>query len=495
MSLHAGDQLGPYVITGLLGQGGMGEVFKAHDTRLSRFVAIKLIGRHLREQEESRRRLMTEAQAIAALSHAHIRALHDTGHQGGLDFLILEYLDGETLADRLQAGPVPLPDLVGWAIEIAEALEYAHARNIFHRDLKPSNIFITRAQGAKLMDFGLAAMKSATSQDLAQLGTEPVRLTAEGTLVGTLPYFAPERLNGADADARADIFSYGAILYEMLTGKPAFEGSTQAQLIAAILTQEPVLPRSESAGLGELRLLIRSCLAKEPQERWQSMSDAAIVLRSVASALKTTREPSVRDRYRSFRLPVAAGLVLATMAIVAFSLRRHDERVEPRPLSFTIGPPTGTTLGLTDSTAKTAQFAIAPDGHAVVFVVSAEGRAQLWIRQIDQIEPRRLEGTLGASYPFWSPDSRQIGFFADRRLKRIAELGGPSQPICDATNGRGGSWNAAGEIVFCTEQHIPAASRSRHRRYATAPCPASSTTEQPKVASISSRRRSRAVSG
>jgi serine/threonine protein kinase/Tol biopolymer transport system component len=448
MTLKAGDRLGPYRITAPLGTGGMGEVFKAQDTRLNRFVAVKLIGRHLREHEESRRRLMVEAQAVAALSHPHICGLYDTGHDGGLDFLVLEYLEGETLAERLERGPIPLRDLVGWAIEIAQALEYAHSRDIVHRDLKPSNVFITRASGAKLMDFGLAAMKHATANDLARLGTKPVRLTAKGTIVGTLHYFAPERLKGADADARSDIFSYGALLYEMFSGKPAFEEATQAQLIAAILTREPELAPASHGDSDELRLLIRSCLAKEPHDRWRSMADAEIVLRAVASNLKTTRAP-VSERRQGPWIPALAALALTLATLgAAVALTRRGEPSSQMSVSFTIEPPAGTSMGLTDSTNRTAQFAVAPDGHAVVFVVSANGRDQLWIRDVSHIEPRPVDGTFGASYPFWSPDSRDIGFFADRQLKRIAASGGPAQRVCDATNGRGGTWNPSGTILF-----------------------------------------------
>ena len=239
MALEAGTQLGPYVLVEALGAGGMGEVFKAHDTRLNRFVAVKIIAGERHDLEELRVRFATEARAIAGLNHPHICGLYDTGVERGRPYLVMDTLEGETLADRLGHGPLPLRELLGLGIEVADALAFAHRRGIVHRDLKPANVFITRSGGAKLLDFGLAAMRGATDAGLAQLATQPVRVTDAGSIVGTLHYIAPERLDGHDADARSDIYALGAILYEMLSGRRAFDEPTQARLISAILTGEP----------------------------------------------------------------------------------------------------------------------------------------------------------------------------------------------------------------------------------------------------------------
>ena len=447
MALEAGAALGPYVLVEALGAGGMGEVFKAHDTRLDRFVAVKIIAGERHDVEESRVRFATEARAIAGLNHPHICGLYDTGVERGRPYLVMEYLEGETLADRLGHGPLPLRDLLGLGIEVADALAFAHRRGIVHRDLKPANVFITRAGGAKLLDFGLAAMRGATDAGLAQLATQPVRVTDAGSIVGTLHYIAPERLDGHDADARSDIYALGAILYEMLAGRRAFDEPTQARLISAILTGEPAPFDPPSGTPPELRTLVQVALSRDPAERWQSAADVARMLKGIASRLgRRDDEPHAR---RTWKWPLAVSSLIAAAALL-FAIGAWSRRGPERsPVSFFVHPPSGTTLGLTESTVQSAQLAISPDGRLLVFVAAeSNGKHQLWLQPLDRVEARRLANTDGATYPFWSPDGRYIGFFADKRLKRILSGGGPAESLAEAPNGRGGTWTKDNEIVF-----------------------------------------------
>jgi eukaryotic-like serine/threonine-protein kinase len=457
MPLHPGDRLGPYIVVHSLGAGGMGEVFKAEDTRLRRFVALKVIARDRQEIEESQQRFASEGRAIAALNHPHICTLYDTGFADGRPYLVMEYLEGETLAQRLARGRRPLGELVGLAIEIADALDYAHRHGIVHRDLKPANVFIAKHGGAKLLDFGLSAMRRATDAALAQLATEPMRLTAEGAIVGTLHYLAPERLTGQDADARADIYAFGVILHEMLSGNRPFDEPTQAGLIAAILRGEPAPLDPPPGTPAELQTVARLALARDPDDRWQSIGDVAKMLKAVAARLGTASRESAATTpwYRRTLVPALIAIAIAGIAAAVAWRARPVPPAEPL-VSFLLPPPDGGAFGLTDSSVQTAQFAVSPDGRAIAFAASsADGRRRLWLRSVDNVEPRPLDHSDGASYPFWSPDGRYMAFFADGRLKKMPASGGPAETICEATNGRGGTWNAQNDIVFAPNNYTP----------------------------------------
>jgi eukaryotic-like serine/threonine-protein kinase len=447
--LKRGEVVGPYVVIAHAGAGGMGEVYQARDTRLNRLVALKVIGTDDDHRGELARRFAAEAKAIAALSHPHICTIHDVGHHDGRNYLVLEYLEGEVLAERLKRGPLTAKELVQYAIEMADALEFAHRHGVVHRDLKPSNVFLCRGAGTKLLDFGLARMREAAARPdaLSSLATEPVEITSESAIVGTLAYMAPERLDGRVADARSDIFGYGAILYEMLTGRKAFAENTQARLIAAILTSDPPPAQPRADIPSALEWIARDCLAKDPNDRWQSMADVARVLRNLAHpSLGTAPRTTAHD----WRWKAAAGLLplAALTGLVAWLLvgSPNDlERVDPVVLA--IPPPTGQAFAMTESTVPSAQFAVAPDGKTIVFVGRSEGEPQLWIRELGRPEARSVPETAGASYPFWSPDNLFIGFFANGTLKKVGLTGRSPQPLCKAPNGRGGTWQD-GTIVF-----------------------------------------------
>ncbi|MDA2930745.1 protein kinase [Acidobacteria bacterium AH-259-O06] len=448
MSLASGTRLGPYEIITLLGAGGMGEVYRARDTRLDRTVAIKVLPSHLSDNPGLRQRFEREARTISRLNHPHICTLYDIGHHQGIDFLVMEYLEGKTLADRLAKGALPIDQALRYAVEIADALDKAHRQGVVHRDLKPGNIMLTET-GAKLLDFGLAKLRPppAAAASLSALPTEEASLTAEGTILGTFQYMAPEQLEGKEADARTDIFAFGALLYEMATGRKAFEGKSQASLIAAILERHPP-PISTLQPLTPPALdhAVRRCLAKEPDERWQSANDLTGELKWIVEAGSQAGLPApvlARRRSRQRLGWIAAGALclplIATLSLSVIHLREVPQ--EAHPMRFFVSPPEQVTL---------ARFpVISPDGKHLVFETrSADSPNLLWVRSLDSLTARSLPGTEGALYPFWSPDSRFIGFFSRGKLKKVPLSGGPPQTLCDAPAGRGGSWNRDGTIVF-----------------------------------------------
>ncbi len=465
MTLAAGTRLGPYEIVAAIGAGGMGEVYRARDTRLERTVAVKVLPAHLSTSPESRQRFDREARMISQLSHPHICALYDVGHQDGMDYLVMEYLEGETLADRLVKGRLPIEQILRYAIEIADALDKAHHDGIVHRDLKPGNVMLTKS-GVKLLDFGLAkAVLPPSSAPATALPTMTPALTQEGTILGTFQYMAPEQLEGKEADTRTDIFAFGAVLYEMATDRKAFSGTSQASLISSIMGSEPA-PISSISPMTPPALdrVVKTCLAKDPDDRWQTAHDVGVQIRWIAEGGSAVGLPAAIPAHRTNRERIAwvlAALSLsALIAFAALSFRRQP--VEARVTRFPVLPPEKAAFTLPGETAS-AQPALSPDGRLLAFVAISPGdRKLLWVRPLDSVEAQSLAGSEDASYPFWSPDSRFIGFFGHGKLKRLDLSGGPPQTLCDASAGRGAAWSPNGTIVFTPTQseglyRIPAA--------------------------------------
>jgi serine/threonine protein kinase len=453
--MDAGTRLGPYEILTPLGAGGMGEVYKAKDTRLDRTVAVKVLPQHLSASSEVRQRFEREAKTISQLSHPHICALYDVGNQDGVEYLVMEYLEGETLAERLLRGALPTEQTLRYGIEIADALDKAHRQGIVHRDLKPGNVMLTKS-GVKLLDFGLAkaVQPAASASPLTSLPTQAPALTAEGMILGTFQYMAPEQLEGREADARTDIFAFGAVLYEMATGKKAFSGSSQASLISAILRDEP-LPISQVQLMAPPALdrLVRGCLAKNPEDRWQSAGDVGKQLKGIAEGSEAVLPGSGIARRRKGRERLA-WLSFAAAALAALLLALLPLRQRPAPsarFESSILPPEKNHFVFRGS-----PLAVSPDGRRIAFTAeSADGTRRLWVRSFDAASAQPLPGTEGAMRPFWSPDSRSVGFFADGKLKRIEASGGSPQTLCDAPSGRGGTWNRDGVILFCPATQAP----------------------------------------
>ncbi len=456
MPLTPGSRLGPYEILAPLGAGGMGEVYSARDTRLDRTVAVKVLPEHLSKDPGLRQRFEREARAASSLNHPHICTLHDVGSQDGVDFLVMEYLEGETLASRLARGPLPLDEALRCAIQIADALDKAHRQGLVHRDLKPSNVMLTKT-GAKLLDFGLAKSTAAATAaaPLTQAATATSPLTAAGTLVGTFQYMAPEQIEGAEADVRSDIFAFGLVLYEMVTGRRAFEAKTQASLIAAILEREPQ-PISALAPMPPpaLERLVKTCLAKDPQQRRQTVHDVLLDLRWIAEGGSQAGVPLSVGQHAG-RARIGWGLAAALVGVSGLLGAAYYRAVSvtPNPVRALIVAPKGTTLFTTSQGPGGAgPPAVSPDGRQIALVVrQADGTDMLMIRPLDSLIARPLPGTEGGRYPFWSPDSRTVGFFADGKLKRIDAGGGPPLTLCPAANGRGGSWSHDGVIVFAPD--------------------------------------------
>ncbi|HTT22616.1 MAG TPA: protein kinase [Candidatus Sulfotelmatobacter sp.] len=445
MSLSSGTKLGPYEIQAPLGAGGMGEVYRARDTRLDRIVAVKILPEHL-SGPEARQRFDREARSISSLSHPNVCHLYDVGQQDGIHYLVMEYLEGETLADRLRKGPLPLDQVLKVGIEICEGLEAAHRKGVVHRDLKPGNVMLTKS-GAKLMDFGLAKAAQATpASTLTQTLTAPQHpVTTKGTVVGTFQYMSPEQVEGTEADTRSDIFALGAVLYEMVTGKMAFEGKTAASTIAAILAAQPKpLSTAQPMTPPSLDLVVRTCLAKDPDERWQSAADVGRQLGWLSdgppSAVITPRS----RRGTSWMVAGIAGLAVAAGAFWLGSSRREAspavqfQVVAPDKTYFNFrglsGPPTSS-----------------PDGKNIVFAAYWQGQQNarsLWLRSLSSSEVHMIAGSEGGTYPFWSPDGSAVGFFADGKLKRFDLVSSSVMTLCDAAEGRGGAWATNGVILF-----------------------------------------------
>jgi eukaryotic-like serine/threonine-protein kinase len=453
MTIQAGKRLGPYEIVDSLGAGGMGEVWRASDTRLDREVAIKVLPAGFAENAEFLQRFEREARAISSLNHPHICTLHDVGQDDATHYLVMELMEGESLADRLKKGPLPLHEVLRYGRQIASALDAAHRRGVIHRDLKPGNIMLTKS-GAKLLDFGLA--KSAAGGQgviggLTSLPTEHKPLTQEGTILGTFQYMAPEQLEGLEADARTDIFALGTVLYEMATGRRAFLGGNKTSLIAAIVSSQPE-PISNLTAMAPPALdhVVRRCLEKDPDDRWQSAHDIASELQWISEAGSQAGVASAVTIRRKTREKLA--WTIAALAITAAVVLGAIHFLEPEPdvrtIQADILPVPGSSFVLAGEAAGT--ITISPDGRFVTWLGRGEdGKRLLWLRPLNSRQARPIPGTENARYPFWSPDSRFIAFFTDRSLMKVDTQGGPPLELTTiGVNPRRGSWNQSDVILF-----------------------------------------------
>ena len=448
MPLTAGARLGPYEVVALLGAGGMGEVYLARDTRLAREVAIKVLSPHLAGTSEARARFEREARAVSSLNHPHICALYDVGRENGVDFLVLEKIEGETLAARLTRGPLPTDQVLKLGIQIADALDRAHRSGLVHRDLKPGNVMIAKS-GAKLMDFGLACLtppsRSAHDQALARTlsPSEAQPVTANGTMVGTSQYMAPEVLEGKPADSRSDLWALGCVLYEMATGQRAFEGKSQASLISAIMSSEP--PRlSQLAPLAPASLdrLVLACLAKDPDERIQSAHDVKLQLQWIADGgAQSGATVSSRPAWRTKAGLVGAGAALVGLSILG-TLGLHRSSGDRDPVRFLVGTPSGQV--------SMGGPRLSPDGRTLAFVAADSlGEWRIWVRPMGSLESRPIPGTERAEPPIWSPDHKSVAFVANGKLQRVPVAGGAVVTLAEVGDGRGdGSWSASGWILL-----------------------------------------------
>ena len=460
MALTSGTKLGPYEIQAPLGAGGMGEVYRASDTRLDRSVAIKVLASHLPSSPELKQRMEREARAISALNHPHICQLYDLGSQNGTEYLVMEFLEGETLAERLRRGPLPLNEVLRIGMDMSEALHAAHRQAIVHRDLKPGNVMLTRS-GAKLMDFGLAkplgvaaGTSSASPPSFSATATmsspNPLSpLTSAGSIVGTVQYMSPEQIEGKEADARSDIFALGAVLYEMASGKRPFEGKSQISLASSILEKDPEPITSINPKLPAVfAQVLATCLQKNPDDRFQSAHDVKLQLQWISaekSPATLSAPPARLSRRRRLTLSAAlvGGLVLG--AVAGFFLFRPRQPV--RTMRTVINPPPKNSMNLMGDFAGPP--VLSPDGTYLAFAASdPNGKTMLWVRPMDSLDARMLPDTDGAIFPFWSPDGTSLGFFADNKLKIIDLNSSSAQVVADAPFGRGGAWGQDGVILF-----------------------------------------------
>jgi serine/threonine protein kinase/Tol biopolymer transport system component len=455
MTLDTGVRLGPYEILSPIGAGGMGEVYLASDTRLDRRVAIKVLPPQWSTDHDMRARFEKEARIVAGLSHPHICTLYDVGRQGDIEFLVMEYLEGQTLSERIRRGALGVEEALGIAIQIAEALSVAHQEGITHRDLKPGNVMLTKS-GAKLLDFGLAKQQETLKSRSLSTSTLPTReeATMQGAIVGTMQYMAPEQLEGKEVTPQSDIFAFGAVLYEMLTGRKAFISDSPAGLISAIMTTAPapisaVLPVSSPA----LEFALTKCLDKDPSNRWHSAHDLGDHLRwtlkSPGATLSVSKAAPQRSLFAKLLIPISVILAAAAVVLVIPYLKATPDA---EAVQFVL-----------NSDISGASFAISPDGRRIVYagrVSDTEMRA-LFIREMGSVTPRQLAGTEGAVAPFWSPDAKRVGFFVESALKTVGTAGEAPEKICDAPgNNRAGAWNRDNVIVFSSNNVLSRVSSS-----------------------------------
>jgi eukaryotic-like serine/threonine-protein kinase len=457
MAFPTGTRISHFQVASLIGSGGMGEVYKARDTRLDRVVAIKVLAAHLVDRRDARERFEREARTIASLNHPHICTLYDIGQADGTDFLVMEYIEGKTLATRLMKGPLSLEQTLQYAIELADALDKAHRKGVTHRDIKPDNVMLNKS-GTKLLDFGLAKLKEEVTPSIpaSQLSTLSQNPTAEGAILGTLQYMAPEQLEGKvdELDGRTDIFAFGALVYEMATGKKAFQGKSSASLISAILkdtpppisTLRPMTPPT-------LNHIVNTCLAKEPDERWQTAGDLCRELKWVAEEVArpiAVAGPLAGRTRRWGGLALVLGLASLIVAVVAgFAVWRvRPAPTMPATISrsvFTV--PSGDRLAALDRPA----VALSPDGSRMVYVAVRGNVQRLFLRSMDRFDATPIPGTEGGNSPFFSPDSQTVGFFSETKIKKVPIAGGPVVTLASSpvpTDSFSATWGTDDTIVF-----------------------------------------------
>ena len=465
MPLGAGTRLGPYEIVAPLGQGGMGDVYKGVDTRLSRTLAIKVLPPHWSADVEMQQRFEREARTIASLSHPHICVLHDVGHEAGVDFLVMEYLEGETLAARIARGPLPLDEALAIAIAVTDALDRAHRQGVVHRDLKPSNVMLTPG-GAKLLDFGLA--RTMRARGASGSGSPALDVTTPGTMIGTLQYMAPEQIEGLEADARTDIFALGVLIHEMVTGRKAFDAKSRVLLISAIaMAEPPALSDVVPSVPRELEHIVTTCLAKDPADRWQTARDVLAELQAIADGDRDEIDGAAapapaRAGSRTSRLVAGAAVVLA-IAMTGPALLYLRGEAAPAEMRFRVpiqlsGQPQALHVGAVAAGAwfGLSGFSLSPDGRSLAFVAQPDqsGNAGVWVRPVGGVAPRRLLDVDLAAQLFWSPDGRWIGVASGGRLRKLPAAGGPAQEIAAVKDFAGGTWSSSGVILFGSSQGL-----------------------------------------
>ena len=444
MSLAQGDQLGHYKIQSIIGRGGMGEVYRAVDTKLEREVAVKVLPAALAADQDRLGRFEREAKVLAQMNHPGIASIHGVEDRA----LIMELVPGPTLADRINQGPIPAEEAEAILLQIADALEYAHERGVIHRDLKPANIKIDPDDKVKILDFGLAkaltdpSASVASPADLSNSPTLTMGGTVAGMILGTAAYMAPEQARSKKVDRRADIWAFGVVGWEMLTGEQLFRGGDTVQILSNVLQQSLDFERVPE----KFHRLLGRCLDRNPKDRLRDIGEARFRLKEPQSSVINTAQTDSQPHKRPTKWlwPALAGILCIAVLGLGYVAYRHTREEAPRVARFSVLPPENTL----QNAGSIPQ--ISPDGRRIIMVVSIKGQASasLWLRDLDALNGRILQGTSGASYPFWSPDSRSVGFFADNRLKKIDVNGGPALTLCDATAGRGGTWNQDDIIVY-----------------------------------------------
>ncbi len=458
MPLGKGSRLGPYEIVSAIGAGGMGEVYRARDTKLSREVALKVLPEAFASDAERMGRFEREAKVLASLNHPNIASIYGFEESGGVRALVMELVEGQTLADRIANSPIPLDEALPVAMQICEGLEYAHERGIVHRDLKPANVKITPDGVVKLLDFGLAkalegkaaATDPSSSPTLSRLATQA------GIILGTAAYMAPEQAKGKAVDRRADIWAFGCVLYEMLTGKQTFGGETGSDILAAVIKEEPdwsLLPVDTPPAI---RYLLRRCLKKDAKQRLRDIGDARITIdEALSGAVQEFAQfrsvPATPVRVSIWRraLPWVLLVVCSALAFALGAAYFGRGAKASRTLRLTVNPPGNGEFG--------TSLALSPDGTRLVFVATANGKQMLWLRSFDSLEAQPISGTENGNFPFWSPDGKSIGFFANDKLKRVDLGTGSVQSLCGVSgeNSRGGSWGSDGTILFAPDITTP----------------------------------------